>query len=77
MGYSVPLEEAAKFAQVWHDKGGVVIPMQDVHIRFARDFANVVLKNFIEMCAAKTKQKGAAGVAQKAEEKPSGLIITG
>lgn len=39
--------DAAKFGQVW-THNGVAIVMTDVHYKFAADFANIVLKSFIE-----------------------------
>ena len=44
-------EEAAKFAQVWRHNG-LFIAIDDAHIQFATDFANVVLRNFIQQCQA-------------------------
>lgn len=47
--FSIQRQEAARFATIWNHKG-VAIVIQDVHIDFATDFANVVLRNFIQMC---------------------------
>lgn len=46
----VPLADAANFAKVW-TYGGLVVPLQDVHVRFASDYANIVLRNFVMQAA--------------------------
>ena len=66
----VPRGEAAKFAKVWHHNG-VNIILQDSALKFAEDFANVVLRNFVQSCAA---QAAAMAKAAKPEEKKS-LIV--
>jgi hypothetical protein len=40
-------EEAKKFSGIWNFKG-VAIVLDDVHCQFASDFANVVLKSFVQ-----------------------------
>lgn len=53
--------EAKNFGKVWTHKG-IAIFMDDTHYQFAADFANIVLKNFVEQAqraaveAAKKKQ---------------------
>lgn len=56
--------ETLKFAQAWTHKG-VAIPMKDVHIDFAYDWANIVLKNFIAMVQQDAAKKRAAEEAKK------------
>lgn len=51
----VSLIDAAKFGQVW-THNGVAIVMTDVHHKFAADFANVVLRSFIEDAQRKASQ---------------------
>lgn len=65
----VTLKDAHQFSNVWRHKG-VAIPMQDIHLRFAADFANVALKSFIE-----TAQRQAAAKAAEAA-KPK-VVLTG
>jgi hypothetical protein len=43
----VTIQDAAQFGHVWTHQG-VAIPMKDVHFQFAADFANIVLKSFVE-----------------------------
>jgi hypothetical protein len=50
----VPRQEVINFSKVW-TKGGIVVPMQDIHIDFAVDFANVVLKSFVLQCHAQVQ----------------------
>lgn len=53
----VSLEEAHKFAQVWRYKG-IVILMDDAHLQFATDFANVALQSLMaRVRAAQPKPK--------------------
>lgn len=59
--FKVQVADAKGFSEVWKHSG-VFIPMQDVNLQFATDFANVVLNNFIVMC-----QQNAQAVKQKAE----------
>lgn len=40
-------EEAKKFSGVWNCNG-VAIIIDDVHCKFAADFANVILRSFVE-----------------------------
>jgi len=52
--------EAQSFAKVWN-YNGVAIVLDDVHFKFAADFANVVLRSFIQqqmsMAAQNAKPK--------------------
>jgi hypothetical protein len=43
----VKLEEAKKFAQIWNYKG-VALIVDDAHCQFAADFANTVLRSFVQ-----------------------------
>jgi hypothetical protein len=67
--FKVPLSDAQNFQKIWTNKGiAIVLPPEAA--QFAMDFANVVLRNFIEM--VKTQQ---AQEAKPVEEKK--LIIEG
>ena len=68
--FKIERAEAAKFAQIWRSKGGLVGTLNETSVDFATDFANVVLRNFITMCAERAKQ------AQKPPEPESKLIVT-
>jgi hypothetical protein len=52
----VSREEAHKFAQVWRYKG-IVILMDDAHLQFATDFANVALQNLLQRVKASQAAK--------------------
>ena len=58
----VTAESAEDFGKHWKTSGGVHIFMDKTHYTFAADFANVVLKSFVEDAqraaakAAKAKQ---------------------
>lgn len=60
----VNAQDAQQFGQVWR-VSGVAIPMQDVHYQFAADFANIVLKSFIE----EAQRLNAAKAAEAAKPK--------
>lgn len=55
-------EETQKFSQVWN-YNGVYTPVTDVQIQFATDWANIVLRNFIQQC-----QADVAAATKKAEK---------
>jgi hypothetical protein len=54
--FEVDIVEAQKFQSVW-DFRGVAIPLPPEAAYFARDFANVVIRNFIELCQQQAKEK--------------------
>ena len=60
--------ETLKFSRVWSHKG-VAIPMKDVHIDFATDWANVVIKNFIAMVQHNAEQ-------ERKKEEAKKLVLT-
>lgn len=65
--FRVTTDEAKKFASVWNYKG-LAMPLDDVHHEYAKDFANVVLRSFVEQMIAQTKaakEKAAAEAASK------------
>lgn len=66
---SITAKDATQFSQVWRHNG-IAIPMQDCHMQFAADFANIVLKSFIE-----DAQKARAAAIAKAEEAAKPKII--
>ena len=47
--FKVNKTEAEAFAKIWNQKG-ISIILNDSAIQFAADFANVVLRNFVDMC---------------------------
>lgn len=67
----VPPGEAKKFGAVWHHNG-VNIILNDSHHKFAEDFANVVLRNFVLQCQA---QAAAALKAVKEQEAKSKIVL--
>lgn len=65
--FKVTVDEAKKFAAVWNYKG-LAMPLDDVHHEYAKDFANVVLRSFVEQMMANAKaakDKAAAEAAPK------------
>jgi hypothetical protein len=58
----VTAKQAADFAKHWKTPGGISIFTDDIHHQFTADFANIVLKSFVEdaqkaaVAAAKAKQ---------------------
>lgn len=67
--YKISLADTQSFARVW-TRNGIAILMQDVHMEFATDFANLVLANFIEMC-----QKDAAAAQRKREAEAAPRVV--
>ena len=72
MAFKVERVEAENFSRVWN-KGGIGIILTPEAIDFAKDFANVVLNNFIQMCQAQAVQ----AAAKAAEEQKSKIIMEG
>ena len=57
MGYpAVEKKQTQAFAKAW-DKGGIKIILDDAAIQFATDYANIVLKSFVDDLAAKARAK--------------------
>lgn len=54
--YKVNKSEAESFAKIWRSKGGLIGTLDGLSIAFATDFANVVLRNFIDMCQKQVAQ---------------------
>lgn len=57
--------DAKKFAQVWTHRG-VVIPLNDVHLQFAADFATVAIRSFLEDAQQKAAARRKAAEAEAA-----------
>lgn len=73
--------QALNFSKKW-THNGIAIPLQDTHIDFATDFANIVLKSFVLECHAKVQAAIKAAQAQDQNQttnKPqeSGIILEG
>lgn len=62
--FKVKLEDAVSFSKVWNYKG-ISVPLDEVHCQFASDYANIVIRSFIEF----TLQQAAAKKAEL-EAKP-------
>ena len=71
--FKVNQSEAEAFAKVWNFNG-VAVTVDPVLLKFATDFANVVLKNFISICQQQA-QKTAEDQVKASNKKP--LIIEG
>jgi hypothetical protein len=61
---NVDRKQVEGFAKVWTYRG-VALCLNDAHIQFAADFANVMLKSFVSNIA---KQQAAAIEAAKAKQ---------
>lgn len=66
--FKVNKSEAEAFAAIWNYKGIAAI-LPEMTIQFATDFANVVLRNFIEICQKQAELD--------AKQKSNKLIIEG
>ena len=63
--FKVGLEDAQGFSKVWNYKG-LAMPLDEVHCEFAKDFANIVLRNFVEQMMANAKAAKAKAEADAA-----------
>ena len=52
------------FAKIWNHNG-VALLLNDAHIDFARDFANVTLRNFVQQVAQQQMAAAQATAAKK------------
>ena len=88
--FQVTREETRKASKHWKTPSGVLLILDDTHIAFATDWANLVLKNFVQMCAeqaaaqikaaraaraAKSAVPGTQGAEAEVAEKPKSSII--
>ena len=60
----VDRKQVAEFSKIWTYKG-VALLLNDAHVQFAADFANVMLKSFIQQIAS---QQAAAAQAAKTKK---------
>lgn len=58
-------EETRKFSQVWTYKG-LAVPLNEQHLQFATDWANIVLNSFIGQC-----ERRALELVQQREPAPA------
>jgi hypothetical protein len=65
---SVDAKQAENFSKVWTYKG-LAMPVSEVTLQFATDFANVVLTGFISQC----QQRAAQAKADEAEQQKASL----
>ena len=66
----VELAAAKGFGKVWHHNG-IGIILADSHYKFATDFANVVLRNFIDQTRAEREKEE----KEQAEKKKKSEIV--
>ena len=66
--FKVERAQAEGFAKVWKTPGGIHLAMTPASLQFATDFANVVLRGFIEMCQLQTQ--AAKTVAEQVKPEP-------
>ena len=60
----VDRKQVAEFSKIW-TYTGVALLLNDAHVQFAADFANVMLKSFIQQIAS---QQAAAAQAAKTKQ---------
>lgn len=70
--FKVGLEDAQRFQDIW-TKSGVALILPPESAEMARDFANVVLNNFIQMCQSNAQQEA----IRAAEANKSRIIMEG
>jgi hypothetical protein len=52
--FSVQLADAVNFSKVWNYKG-IAVPLDELHCQFATDYANIVLRSFVDQMVAKAQ----------------------
>lgn len=65
--FSVNRAQTEGFAKVWKTPGGIHLTHSPATIQFATDFANVVLRGFIDMCKHQAQEHAKQA---EAEQKP-------
>jgi|GEM_PF-1847540 len=68
----IDVNETKRFSQAW-DSNGIAIVFDDVHLKFATDFANVCLRSAFTMIA----QAAMAKAQQNKPEEKKAVIIEG
>ena len=64
LNFTVTEAQTRGFASAW-DSGGIKVILDNTTIRFATDYANIVLKSFVADMAAQVKKVAEAIAAQK------------
>ena len=72
----VNMDEVKKFSNVWN-YNGIVIPLTDVHMVFALNFANVVLKSFFVQAEANMAKVIEAQVQLRLAAEKEKLVLEG
>jgi hypothetical protein len=62
--HKVTRNDTAKFAKVW-TKNGIAFILPDVALDFATDYANIVLKSFIEQCQREAVERAKQQAARQ------------
>lgn len=70
----VTKNDAEGFSKQW-THNGLAIVLNDVHIQFATDFANIVLRNFVLQCAAQAEAAAKAQSGQIAANVAAGSVV--
>lgn len=73
MSFQVQRVEAENFGKIWTYRG-ISVPLTEADYQFATDFANVVLRNFINMCQESAKD---AQANRKEIERKLNIIMEG
>lgn len=60
----VSVQQTEAFSKQWN-YNGVAILLNEIHIKFATDWANIVLANFVRECQIKAEQAMKAAQAPK------------
>lgn len=66
--FSVSLTDAQNFAKVWNYKG-ISVPLDEIHCQAMTDYANIVLKSFVDQMVAKAQL-----AKQQAEQAATPLV---
>ena len=70
LNFTVSEAQTKAFANAW-DSGGIKVIMDNTSIRFATDWANIVLKSFVADMAAQVKKVAEAKIAAQKTAPPA------
>lgn len=73
--FKVDLADTVNFSKQW-TLGGIAIPIGAEHIRFANDYANLVINQFIILCAQQADARAKAEHQRIEEANKPKIVLT-
>jgi hypothetical protein len=75
LNFTVTEAQTKGFASAW-DSGGIKVILDNTTIRFATDWANIVLKSFVADMASQVAKIAEAKLAAQKAQQPTGPVPT-